>query len=138
LEKLFSFYDQIDFDRIRKRISNKKTDDAIDDEEFSLSCLDIPESEEEIRDRSFRTDKRGRRGILRPLRLSRVLGFLEKNFDCEIRQGKGSEIIAYRPGAKIFRFGSHKRNPVVAFERISLALKRLRISRHEWCKAVYG
>ena len=125
-------------DRIRNRISQRKIDDQVNEDEFALSCLDIAKEEQNIEDITFGKDRISGKLDLRPLRLKSLLKFLKKNFDCEIRQGKGSEIITYRKGGKIFRFGSHKRNPIVPFERVSSSLKRLGISRHEWCKKVYS
>jgi len=132
-EKLFSFYEQIDFDRIRQRSQAKKTDEIINDDEFALSCQNISDD-----DVSFKEERGFKKQKIRPLRLLSLLNFLEKHFDCEIRQGKGSEVIAYRSDAKIIRFGRHKPNPIVPFERVNLALKRLKISRQEWCRVVYS
>ncbi|MBK7841700.1 MAG: hypothetical protein IPJ49_29250 [Candidatus Obscuribacter sp.] len=50
-------------------------------------------------------------GKLQTLRLSSVLRILQQNLNCEVRQGKGSEIVIYRQGGHHFRLGHHKRNP---------------------------
>jgi hypothetical protein len=92
-----------------------------------------------VHDPAFsREEPIGGRQRLRPLRLPHVLRFLERHFDCECRQGKGSEIVAYRSGHSMFRFGAHRSNPIVPLERLSAALTRLGITRREWCSAVYG
>jgi len=55
---------------------------------------------------------------------------------CEVSQGKGSEIKIYRPGAKIFTLGHHKRNERLGWSLIRRILKRLEIPVHQWVAAV--
>lgn len=75
---------------------------------------------------------------LQTLRLSSVLRILQQNLNCEVRQGKGSEIVIYRQGGHHFRLGHHKRNPLVHAPILKNILKHVGIELHEWFNAAAG
>lgn len=130
-EKLFSFYEQIDLDRIRKRsITDVRPDD---DEVLALSSRDLAD-QQPVEAEATRTERRR----LRPLRIQRLCRFLQSRFDCEVEQGKGSEVTLYRPGERKAVLGRHKRNDEVHVVRLKRLLKQLGITPQEWLAAVYS
>src|SRR5262249_45184444 len=68
-QKLFKFYDRIDFARLRDRGPAPGPGEA-DDETVALTCLDLADRDDEIPEPISRLSPRQRR---RPLRLSRLL-----------------------------------------------------------------
>ena len=71
---------------------------------------------------------------VRGIRFSRLKRALT-SLGCEVRQGKGSEVVFYRAGYKNARLGHHKRNPEVSPVSIRMALKRLGLSVSELIEA---
>jgi hypothetical protein len=61
------------------------------------------------------------------LRCWRFLGILN-GLGCEWRQGKGSEIVLYRPGGRSVRLGHHKQNPRVHPLQVQRILAKLGIA----------
>ncbi len=70
------------------------------------------------------------------LRLEPFLRLLER-LGYEIRQGKGSEIVAYRPGtgARIARIGRHTRNREVPSALVQRVLQQFGVMLAEWVEA---
>jgi hypothetical protein len=58
--------------------------------------------------------------------------------NCEVRQGKGSEVTVYRPGGRIFVLGRHARNDEVHSVLVKQLLHRVGIGQGEWLRAVSG
>ena len=127
--KLFSFYDQIDFEAIRRRVQQANKAE-LDDEELGVTCQDLVEAE--IIDEPV--DPVGAKPRLRiaPLRLQRLLIVLQENLGCEVSQGKGSEITVYRPGGKIYVLGRHKADYAVPVPIVKALLSRVGIQAQEW------
>lgn len=69
------------------------------------------------------------------LRLERFLAILER-LGCEVRQGKGSEVVAYRPGGRIARIGRHTRNREVPSTLVQRVLHQVGVTLAEWVGAV--
>jgi hypothetical protein len=142
-EKLFGFYNQIDFDRIRRRFGVAAEGDA-DDEAIALSVRDLAAIEaDDGADQSHgepgpAADRPRATQRIRPLRFRQLRNFLEKRFGCEVRPGKGSEVTFYRPGGRIFTLSHHGSNDEVPSVVVTHLLKRLAIGLDEWRLAVYG
>lgn len=73
--------------------------------------------------------------ITRPVRLRVFLRTLVRQFGCEVRTGKGSEVVVSRPGGRPFVLGRHKRNPEVPPETITRCLHRLGIPANGYLAA---
>lgn len=71
------------------------------------------------------------------LRLARFLAILER-LGCEVRQGKGSEVVAYRPGGRIARIGRHTRNREVPSTLVQRVLHLVGVTLGEWVRALEG
>ncbi len=140
-DKLYSFYDQIDFDKIRNRRKRAESPSELDDEVFALSCLDLARAEDPIPVpdvlNEVRPETRERAGRVRSLRFEPFCRVLKK-LGCEIRPGKGSEITVFRKGGKKWTMGRHGQNPLIQSIRVRECLKRLGISTREWFGLVYG
>ncbi len=69
-------------------------------------------------------------------RLRQLLVRLERNFDCRVRSGKGSELSIYRPGGRIFTLGRHKRNDRIRWPHLRQLLRALGIAEEDWVRSV--
>lgn len=133
-EKLFSLYDRVDRNAILNRMRNRteeRNESTPTDEEFALICQILPESAEDLSPDQNDAIKAPTR-IMGGVRVQRLLSILEVQFGCEVRQGKGSEIVIYRQGGHHFRLGHHKRNPYVPAMVIKSLLKHVGINFDEW------
>lgn len=128
-ERLFSFYDRIDFGRLQAE-GLAQGEAEIPSEEavvaaLAASCHDLGDQEE---------DEEADRRRIRQLRSTRLLTVLADRFGCEVRQGKGSEVTVFREGGRKFTLGHHGRcvevHPVV----LRRMLGRLGISPGEWLR----
>ena len=137
-EKLFGLFDRIDFDAIRRKAKGlselpacepEGVSAADSDEIFTLSCRDLAEKVAE-----GPPAPRRRIGMLR---IKDMLRCLTRSFGCDVRQGKGSEVNVYRPGAKQYRLGCHGPNPEVPSAVVRRLLRRLDIPEREWLRVVY-
>jgi hypothetical protein len=134
-ERLFQFYGQINFDAIRRRATQQNEISEHEDECVSLSCQDLSNKDGDAVSSKKTTDPADvRHSRLRPLRLDELLDILVKQFDCEVRQGKGSEINVYHPNEKIYRFGHHREVHPILLKRV---LNRLEITPQDWLRVVY-
>ena len=134
-ERLYSFYDRIDFERIRARARGVAAEvPADDDVALALSCQDLAQRDED-EGPSVLTP---RRRPIRSVRLQRLLSLLSGRFGCEVRQGHGSEITVYRRGGKKWILGCHKRDAHVPSEVVANLLKRVGIGLDEWLDVVYS
>lgn len=68
------------------------------------------------------------------LRLTRFTGFMKKNFQCFVEQGKGSEIKIWRKESKIYTIGKHKKNALIPSFLIIKIIKRFGITKNEWLR----
>jgi hypothetical protein len=64
--------------------------------------------------------------------MSYFFNFMKKAFDCQVENGKGSEMKIWRNGTKIFTLGRHKKDQQIPSFLIKKILKRLDISKDEW------
>lgn len=65
------------------------------------------------------------------LRMERFLALLAR-LGCEVRQGKGSEVVVHRAGGKIARLGRHTRNPQVSSVLAQRVLHQVGVTLTEW------
>ncbi len=136
-ERLFSFYDKVDFDAIRNRAKNVTPDAEADDELIAMSCRDLAADDVES------SNVRESTGVIDSyhvpkLRSQRLFKLLHSKLGCEVKSGKGSEITVFRPGGRKFVIGHHKRNDTVHSIVVKNMLNRLNIGPQEWFTAVYG
>lgn len=68
--------------------------------------------------------------------MQRLLAILSERLSCEVRTGKGSEIVVYRHGGHHFTLGHHKVNTHVPAAVIRNLLQRVGISFDEWLMAL--
>ena len=136
-EKLFSFYEQVDFDAIRHRAKKAAPDAEADDELIAMSCRDLA-STDVGSDRAAESAGITVSYHVPQLRSQRLFNVLHDKLGCEVRSGKGSEVTLFRPGGRKFIVGHHKRNDTVHSIVVKNMLKRLKIGPQEWLTAVYG
>ncbi|WP_144211407.1 hypothetical protein [Shewanella donghaensis] len=67
--------------------------------------------------------------------MSYFFNFMIKTFDCQVENGKGSEMKIWRKGTAIFTLGKHKQDQQIHSSLIRRVLKRLDISTDEWLSA---
>lgn len=143
--RLYAMFEKVDIEavlaRIRKRIE-KSPDEGEEnepsDEEFAAVCQVIAEPLDESPAGS------GMVGSLeipasvgmKAVRVQRLMVILQDKLNCEIRQGKGSEIVIYREGGHHFRLGHHKRNNYVPVAVIKNLLKHVGIGFKEWVEVL--
>jgi hypothetical protein len=138
-ECMHGLYERIDFDAIRARRRQGQAPTEIDDAELAVATSDLEmlEPAASVPDAVTVPGKPwGQR--LRSMRLSVLLRLLERHFGCEVRQGKGSEVTAYRPGARKFIFGSHGSGVTVSVVLLGMALRALGIAREDWVRLAHG
>lgn len=137
-DKLLEFYDQIDFGRFRAAQAGEAWDDEPAEHALATSCQELARTESDDTDAVEGADTADEEspqepsGRLRSVRQRQLLNVLQRHFECEVRQGKGSEITVYRRGAKKFVLGGHRRNPAVSSHLIKLLLQRLGITPKQW------
>jgi hypothetical protein len=73
---------------------------------------------------------------MKAVRVQRLMAILQDKLHCEVRQGKGSEIVIYREGGHHFRLGHHKRNSYVPVAVIKNLLKHVGIGFREWLEVL--
>jgi hypothetical protein len=130
--KLLSFYAKVDVQAIRDRYKKNQTTKTTSEptlEEFAAICQTIAEP----LDQNETTSEPTTFGAIRSQRLFSILA---KNLNCEVRQGKGSEIVIYREGGHHFRLGHHKRNSYVPTPIIRNLLRHVGIDMQEWMAAL--
>lgn len=71
------------------------------------------------------------------LRLERFLAVIGR-LDCDVRQGKGSEVVVHRRGGKHAIIGRHTRNREVPPALAHRVLHQLGVSRGDWLRALEG
>lgn len=139
-ERLLEMYSRIDVSGIlaRFRAQSAPPPDAegtalapSDDSEGDvvLSALAQSQSNDSLSDGPVGPARR-----VRGVRFSRFARTVEQ-LGCEIRAGKGSEVLVFRPGYKIARLGHHTRNPEVSPIAIRIALRRLGLSLNDFVSA---
>ena len=71
-------------------------------------------------------------------RFQRLQARLERDFDCQVRPGKGSEVSIYRAGGRIFTLGRHKRNDRIRWPHVRQLLRQLGIAEDDWVRSIAG
>jgi hypothetical protein len=154
---LFAIYEKVDTEAILAKYKLKartEKDSEPSDEEFAALCQSVaiadqnnsPEQQVEALADYLSLTEEGADdeqslpttlGIskLQALRLSSFLRILQKNLGCEVRKGKGSEVVIFREGGHHFRLGHHKGNPMVPTHLIRNILKHIGIGFDEWLNA---
>lgn len=133
-ERLFSFYDRIDFGRVRAEGLAAGEDEHPEEEvvvaALAASCRELADDEQE--------PAAAGQGRIRPLQSNRLLTLLADRFGCEVRQGKGSEVTVYREGGRKFTLGHHGRCVEVRPVQLRRLLGRLGISPADWLRTACG
>jgi ketosteroid isomerase-like protein len=132
--KLFSVYERVDLDAVYRTARDSAESatsavDALTDENVAVTCQLAPVDEPTA-------EVGAERPRIYTLRLERLLNVLGDRLGCEVRQGKGSEVVVYRPGGKIARLGRHTRNREVPSALVRSVLERLGVSFGEWVAAM--
>jgi hypothetical protein len=131
---LYGFYSKVDIDavlaRFRKRAEGASGEEPTD-EEFAASCQSIVEPMEELPDGDLEFP-----AAFRAVRVQKLCTVLADSLGCEVRQGKGSEIVIFRCCGHHFRLGHHKRNSYVPTPVIKNLLKHVGVSFDEWLNAI--
>lgn len=131
--QFLELYERIDFEAVRAVRRAKTSAAEITDAELAVSNADLDQSE--APDTAPAPDERRDQYKLRlrSIRRSVLLRLLDRKFGCEIRHGKGSEVVVYRQGARSFVLGTHGGRSTVSTVKVGMALRALGISRHDWC-----
>lgn len=129
--KLLSFYAKVDVQAILKRFKNPASEAIAEpsEEEFAAICQTIAEP-------IIEDEQSNKPSGLRAIRVQRLLNILSDRLNCEVRQGKGSEIVLFRSGGHHFRLGHHKRNNYVPTPVIRNLLRHVGIGIQEWIAAI--
>ena len=133
--KLFAVYEKVDLDAVYRTArdeaaSTTSAADALTEENVAVTCQLAPADEPAAE------VGHAPRPRIHTLRLERLLNVLGDRLGCEVRQGKGSEVVVYRPGGKIARLGRHTRNREVPSALVRSVLERLGVSFGEWVAAL--
>ncbi|MBI3468885.1 MAG: hypothetical protein HY000_38260 [Planctomycetes bacterium] len=146
-DKLWSFYDQIDRDRIRRTLAGgqkapaiedaNRVDEVSEDELLALACRDLaactePDLPSEPTPATLVERSRPRIPLLR---FSQLIGVL-RELDCEVEYGKGSEVTVYRPGGRKCLIAHHKRNPEIPSFKVKQLLSRLRVPVEDFVRRI--
>lgn len=70
------------------------------------------------------------------IRQAQLFLWLEQYLGCKILSGKGSEVKIYKPNARIYTLGKHKKDPQVSTWLIKEILKRVGIDEYVWIPLV--
>ncbi len=133
--KLYELYEKIDVKAVAERFRERVRASALieeaepSEEEFAALCQVIAEPVDGFVGSSLASG-------LSAVRAQRLLAVLADKLKCEVRQGKGSEIVVYREGGHHFRLGHHKRNSHVPTAVIKNLLKHVGVSTTEWLEAI--
>jgi hypothetical protein len=150
-DKLYSYYERIDKDRIRHRALGQRPGQAVPpaidhaaaqsmpgaidsqpatEAALALACQHLAEQ------MGGASTRAGRRVC--GLRHEYLEKMLVQSFDCQIRQGKGSEIYISRPNGGRATIGKHGKNPECSSGKVRMLLKRLGIPEQSWIRRIYG
>jgi hypothetical protein len=135
--RLFSVYEKLDLDAIWKsarQVTASAPDVAgeLTDQNVAVTCQLALDDEPD----ASATPADTKKPRIRTMRLERLLNVLGDRLGCEVRQGKGSEVVIFRPGGKIARLGRHTRNREVPSTLVRSVLERLGVTFGEWAAAI--
>jgi hypothetical protein len=131
--RLFEIYEKVDlsasFRRAREAAASETA--VLSDEDVAAVCQVA--AAEEARTSPALTGPRPR---IPTLRFERLVKTLRDGLGCEVRQGKGSEVVFFRPGGRIARVGCHRRNREVPSTLVKIVLDTLGVTLSEWVRAL--
>lgn len=78
----------------------------------------------------------GRSANVPSMMMSSFFTFMQKTFDCNVDNGKGSEMKIWRNGSKIYTLGRHKQDQKIPSLLIKKILKRLDITTEDWLNSL--
>lgn len=135
-ERILGLFAKVDlvavYDRVREAAAGEPGGDAPSAEDVAATFVRIAGLSEGDSPRDVPAHPRVR---IPTLRLERFLAVLER-LGCEVRQGKGSEVVAYRHGGKIARIGRHTRNREVPSTLVQRVLHQVGVTLGEWVAAL--
>ena len=139
--RLFAVFDRLDLAAAFGRVKDEPT---LTDEALALAWRFRPRAAAEAAEEAEAVPPTGEvaprssmpASRLGRLRMVRLLNVLETRLGCEVRQGKGSEVVVHRPGGKIARLGRHTRNREIPTVLLRGVLERLGVSFQEWLAAL--
>ena len=131
---LFTLYDKIDFDRIRRMGCEASATPEEIEEAIAASAAESPpdiDTTTLLSDVAESTERKSK-PRLRGMRLLRFCSILQREFGCDAGPGKGSEYKITRPGGTYYRFGKHCQDRDLHPRNMKDCLDRLRIPVAEW------
>jgi hypothetical protein len=142
-ERLVGFFTKIDTEAILKRwtseVERGLRSGDVPEALFAASCLELAAGDEDIPEPGEQLpDGKGKRQRIPMVRYKRFVNWLQRWFDCDVRGGKGSEVVIHRPGQRLCILARHGQNPEYSSRTIRETLKKLRIDSGDWIKSVYG
>jgi hypothetical protein len=128
--RLYSFWEQIDVDAVLRGLHPKVATGVLDgDEEAEFVGATVQKLVADDPEALVSGS------VVRALRFS-VLERCLARLRCEVRFGKGSEVVVYREGGRHFTLGHHKGNDRVPASLIRQLLRRVGVSLKEWATAL--
>jgi hypothetical protein len=76
------------------------------------------------------------KSVVPSMSMSVFFKFMKTNFDCNVDEGKGSEMKIWRVGHNIYTLGRHKKDPQIHSFLIKKIIKRMGISRTKWLEVL--
>lgn len=143
--RLYAMFEKVDIEAVRARLrkrmqqsSGEREESEPTDEEFAAICQVIAEPVDESLVGLSAVGSAGMSAAIgmKAVRVQRLMAILQDKLYCEVRQGKGSEIVIYREGGHHFRLGHHKRNNYVPVAVIKNLLKHVGIGFREWVEVL--
>jgi hypothetical protein len=137
--KLFAIFDKIDLAAAFGRV---RDDTALTDENLALAWRFVPPKADdepgpkEECDAVAPDEEAAATPRIRTIRMNRFLNVLRDKLGCEVRQGKGSEVVVYRTGGRIARLGRHVRNRELPTGLVRGVLERVGVTFGEWFAAL--
>ena len=149
--RLFASYERIDFDKLREKARSgsvlpDEEDQALAVAAHDLECREINPVASSSMSITVDSDAapahltapKQRAPLLRPIRMQTLLKWLTTQFNCQVTQGKGSEVNVFRPGGRTDTLAHHKRNPEIHVVRLKTLLRKLGINAREFFGMVYS
>lgn len=81
-------------------------------------------------------DSKARSDNIPSMMMSSFFTFMQKEFNCNVDNGKGSEMKIWRSGSKIYTLGRHKQDQKIPSLLVKKILKRLGITAEEWLNSL--
>jgi hypothetical protein len=81
-------------------------------------------------------DSKAKSNNIPSMMMSSFFTFMQKEFNCNVDNGKGSEMKIWRSGSKIYTLGRHKQDQKIPSLLVKKILKRLGITAEEWLNSL--